>query len=468
MPRALRFLFGWICALLLFLAVCAFALPARFDATYSAALQDKVARLRESESPRVIVIGGSCVPFSLDSSLMEEQLPGYTVVDFGLYAEMGVTVMLDLAAPELRAGDIVVLMPEQSELSLSGHISGETLWQAADGDPLLLTRLDASRLPALAAAFPSFAAKKLYYTLTGGPSIEGIYARDAFDGWGDIRQEARPGNIMPEGYRPDALISFSPSLLSDELVSAVTAFMRKAERAGATVLWHDPPMVRAALAPGTTVATIDAWRELVETRLAIPCLGSPHRCLLDAGWAYDSNFHLNGAGTIVFTKLFIEDLKVWLGDTSVTDITLPAMPASALTYPSGDDGDADLFTYTATEDGWCASGLTDAGRAAASLTVPASWQGAPVTAVSADLFQGCAQLREVTVQANIHALPDGLFSGCGRLERLVLRNSSPSSVTVGDGLTRGASFTIAVPAGAADSYRLSYFWQRYAEWIVEE
>ena len=464
----LRAFLCWVCGLTLFLSGCAFVLPARFGETYSAALQDKVIRLREAEGKRIIVIGGSCVPFALDGALMEEQLPGYTVVDFGLYAEMGVTVMLDLALPELRAGDVVILMPEQSALSLSDHVSGETLWQAADGDFALLTRLNASHLPALAAAFPGFGAKKLYYTLTGGPKTEGIYTRAAFNAYGDILPEERAGNILPEGYSRDALIRFDEELLSDEFVDAVRAFTQKAENAGATVLWHDPPMNRAALASDTSVSMIDRWRELIEARLQLTCLGSPHRCLLDAGWFYDSNFHLNGSGSIVFTKLLIEDVKVWLGDTSVTDITLPAMPAAAQSVTAGDDTDADCFTYTAADSGWCVSGLTDAGRAAETLTVPATWQGEAVTALADDLFHDCAQLREVVIQANIHALPDGLFRGCGSLERLVLRDGTPTACTVGDGLMDGASFLIAVPAGQAESYRLSYFWQRYAAWIVGE
>ena len=464
----LRFFLCWACALLLFLGVCAFALPARFDTTYSAALQDKVARLRESDGPRVIVIGGSCVPFALDSARMEAQLPGYTVVDYGLYAEMGVTVMLDLAAPELRAGDLVILMPEQSAISLSDHVSGETLWQATDGAPLLLTRLSSARLPALAAAFPAFSAKKLYYTLTGGPQTEGIYTREAFNAYGDILQEARPGNIMTDGYQADALIRFDGALLSDTFVDAVRAFAQAAEKVGATVLWHDPPMNRAALAPGTSVAMIDAWREQLAARLGLECLGSPHRCLLESGWFYDSNFHLNGSGSLVFTKMLIEDEKVWLGDTSVTDISLPAMPAAVRTDLVGDDSDADCFIYMAVDSGWQISGLTEAGRAASSLTVPTTWQGKPVTGLDAALFHDCTQLREVVIQANIHALPDGLFRGCTRLSRLVLRDGTPTGCTVGEGLTDGASFLIVVPAAQADSYRLSYFWQRYAEWIVGE
>ena len=45
---------------------------------------------------------------------LEKELPGYRVINYGLYAGLGTAVMLDLAEPHIRAGDIVVFLPEQS------------------------------------------------------------------------------------------------------------------------------------------------------------------------------------------------------------------------------------------------------------------------------------------------------------------------------------------------------------------
>ena len=119
-------------------------------------------------------------------------------------------------------------------------------------------------------------------------------------------------------------------------------------------------------------------------------------------------------------------------------------------------------------DGWRIVGVTERGRLGESLTIPATHDGAQVTAVEARALEGCAALRRLTVQENIAFIPDGLFRSCARMSELVLTSPVPSATSVGDGLMDGVSFRIAVPAEAADDYRRSYFWQKYEAWIVEK
>ena len=77
-----------------------FALPAQYGETFLGELSAQVDRLSESRGQRIILVGGSSVPFSLRCDLLEAALPGYTVIDFGLYADIGTSVMLELLEPE--------------------------------------------------------------------------------------------------------------------------------------------------------------------------------------------------------------------------------------------------------------------------------------------------------------------------------------------------------------------------------
>ena len=120
------------------LLIFAFALPPQYGRTYLAALGDKRDALERAEGRRIVAVGGSGAAFGLRCDLLEEALPGYSAVNFGLYAGLGATVMLDLAKPLLRAGDIVVFSPEQSAQTLSAFFSPQAMWQAADGRPELL------------------------------------------------------------------------------------------------------------------------------------------------------------------------------------------------------------------------------------------------------------------------------------------------------------------------------------------
>ena len=179
----------------------AFCLPAQYGETYLAALTDKAAALDQAASPKIVLVGGSGAAFGFDCELLEEQLPGYRAVNFGLYAGLGTAVMLELALPSLSSGDIVIFSPELSKQTLSDWFDALSMWQAAEENPGLLLRLNVSRWQNMLAAFPQYAAQKARFSMLGtGPDGSGIYARSSFTEKGDIQTSLRPANQMPGGW----------------------------------------------------------------------------------------------------------------------------------------------------------------------------------------------------------------------------------------------------------------------------
>ena len=144
-----------------FLLACGFGLPAQYDESFLGELSDKCALLEQSPAPRIVLVGGSSLAFGVDSALLEQEFPGYTVVNFGLYAALGTQLMLELSDGQFREGDIVILSPEQQAQTLSCYFNAEAAWQALDGDFALLARLDPSHFGALLGQYPYFAARKL-------------------------------------------------------------------------------------------------------------------------------------------------------------------------------------------------------------------------------------------------------------------------------------------------------------------
>lgn len=455
-----------LCLLPCLLLVFGLALPPQYDHTFLGEMKYKMERLRDTPGKRIIVVGGSSVPFGLKSGLVETYLPDYRVVDFGMYASMGTVVMLDWAKEEAREGDIFIIAPEQSCQTLSCFFSGEEVWQASDGAFHLLPPISKHRYEELLAAFPAFAGKKLHYALFGAPKAEGIYARASFDAYGDIAYPDRAHNILPSGYNPNDLISFTEDVIAPDFIDALNDFARQVTARGAKVFYRFSPMNAAALAPGTERTDVDAYYDFLRGQLLFPILGDPHRSLMESGWFYDSNFHLNDSGATVFTKTLIEDLKIYLRDTSPTDLSLPPMPSAAPTVVAGDNTHADLFAYRQEGGSWILDGLTDAGRAATALILPTEYQGRPVVGVSEALFTGNTAIREITVQPNIGVLYDGMFRGCTGLRKLILAGESPSAYAVGDSLMEGANFLIYVPKHAIDNYRRNYFWQSYDSYFA--
>lgn len=448
------------------LAICTFVLPPQFSETFLGEMAAKQQLLQNTPGRRVILIGGSSVPFALDSERLAQELPGWSVVDYGLYADLGTVTMLDWARDDIRPGDLVVLAPEQNSQALSCRVGGDSLWQACDGCFSMLLRLHPSRWETALAALPAFAGKKLHYFLTGRPEAEGIYLRDSFLENGDIRPELRQQNILPLGYQTEQPIFFDPDILSEDFVEEVNTFAAFVRSQGAEIVYHFSPMNASALSPKVTRKAIDGYYDSLSKKLDMPILGNPHNAILESGWFYDSNFHLNAAGSLRFTRLLAEDLKLYWKDTTPTNIPIPQMPAPLQRDFAGDSSCEDCFAYRRTDTGWIAEGLTEQGRSASRLILPSSHNGLPVVGFDAGLFRGNVILEELIIQPNIPAIPDGFAEGCIRLRALIL-TGSPTDYSIGQGLLNGAGFQICVPSESLTAYRRSYFWQQYAARIQQ-
>ena len=175
-------------------------MPDQYGETYLAALKDKAELLHAAESPRIVLISGSGGVFNVDSRLLEQELPGYRAVNFSLYAAIGLPVMVDLAVPDIRSGDVVVLLPEMSPQTYSDHLVPESLLQAMEGRWDLLARLSPGHLEEVLPAIPSFASARARFFLTStAPVPEGVYARRSFSPLGDMATDGRDGNRMPGG-----------------------------------------------------------------------------------------------------------------------------------------------------------------------------------------------------------------------------------------------------------------------------
>ena len=442
------------------LLIWSFALPPQYGDTFLGELKYKAELLEETPGPRIVLVGGSGVAFGADSALMERELPEYSVVNFGMYAALGTTVMLDLSQPFLREGDIVILIPEQQEQALSGWFDPAVMWQGLDGAFDLLRLLPRDKLERLAGAFPAFAGQKFSYFIQGEPpSPPGVYRRDSFNGHGDVASPLCARNEMPGGFDAGTPIRFDPDMVGEDFAQRVREYAGAAESAGA-VLWCAPcPMNGAAV---ENEDGIDGFYAALQEKLGVPLAGDPRDFILDAGWFYDTNFHPNSSGKTAYTRALIRSIKAMLGDSSPTEIVLPAMPEPAGAEGwTGDDSDGACFIYEEQNGVVTVAGLTQAGAAREALTVPSAWEGKPVEAIGPGALRGAENLREITIQPGIRTISDGAFDGCAALERIVMLSQRPSACRVGRGLLEGTGAKIYVPPQALSAYRTDYFWSGY-------
>ncbi len=439
----------------------AFALPPQFDGTFVGALKYKVDRLEKTEGKKIVTVGGSAVAFGLKSEYIEEYFPDYTAVNLGTYADMGTSVMLDIAKANVREGDIYVICPEQDGQTLSTYYNAESFWQAADGRFSMLKYLSSDKAEPTAAAFLSFSGKKIKAFLNGGISVDGIYSSSSFNSYGDIEHAERDYNVMSLGYNPEQPVSFSKDVITDEFIEELNEFNLYAWKRGATVYYHFPP-VNASAVTDSTPHTVNSYFDYLQDKLDFAVIGDPNKAILNEGWFYDTNFHLNDSGAYLFTKAFIEDLRLALKINGNVDIPVPEMPEKPEAEFIGDCSDAKYFTYEESEKGLILTGLTEEGYNRQTLVVPSHIDEKKVFDYSKNLFKNNSILRETTFQQNIGTLYDGTFEGCGSLERIILTAKTPNSYSVGDGLLDGTTAYIAVPYESLAAYINDYTWQKYS------
>ena len=434
---------------LLIVSICAVGLPAKYDATYMGELKYKYERLTSVRSPKIVLVGGSSAAFGADSSLIEKEFPDYEVVNFGMYAALGSRMMLDLAQDSIGEGDIVIFIPEINEQTLSDFTDGTYALQGLDGTWELLRQIRPDLYPSILGAMPAFAMEKLHYQLAKTlPEPGPLYRRDSFNEYGDIDSGTVSQNIMPEEYDPDLPVAMSDDLPTEEFAAYLNDYSRKLGKKGASFYYHFCPVnelsvVSAAGTAGNGPSGRESDREGVSTRsfaeqsardfyahldqvLDFPILGDPRDAVMEAGWFYDTNFHLNRAGRTAFTRQLVRDLKAGLGDTSLTEIAVPAMPRTQAFAQMSDEKDAVLRRST---------------------------------------YAGNTEITEITIPDSVRRIEDGAFDGCTSLTAVYLKAQDPSQILVGRHLLDGTNADLFVPAGSLSAYRTDYRFSQYADRI---
>ena len=439
------------------IGINAFVLPSVYGDTFLGEMKEKIKLLKETDGKRIILIGGSSVPFGVKSSLIEENIANYKVINFGMYASLGSNVMLDFAKARINQDDIVIFMPEQNVQTLSMYYNGKALWQALDGDFSSFWLLNHDTRQRMYGDLYSFSQEKFKFTFQNKLDLgDTIYQKSSFEKHGDIKEGLANYNIMYDQVDPTMNITFDENF-DENFLSYVNDFASYVRTKGAHMYYRFAPMNQKAI---EDESTLDHYYEVLQDKLELDILGNPHDAILDSEWFYDTNFHLNDAGRIMNTKQLIKDIKLTLDDTSRTEIEDPEKPVipEDENTKDGDNSDVDCFTYEEKEDYYIITSLLNEKE---DIVVPYRYNGKKVIAFSADVFASHKRIKTIRIQDNIRYLYDYSFNGCSALERIYLDNLNPSSINVSGNLLDGCNADIYVPKEAYSKYIQSYVFGAY-------
>lgn len=404
------------------------SLPTCYQDSYYAQLPELYHRLTDSSGKRIVLVGGSNVAFGVDVGLLEHLLAQYgyeyTVCPFGLYAAVGTGAMLELSQAQLREGDIVVLAVEPTDETLSAYFGASAFWKCAEEAPELLAAVSPAHRAALAGNYVGFLQERASICRGGQfPRAEGAYAKSSFDEDGSMSFH-RAGNIMALGWDTGAPVDLAAVSVSPDFAGQVNGYCETARARGAQVYLSFSPVNRSALAGDAGEGAAAYFRTCLDA-FDCPVISDPNRYILDSGWFYDSNFHLNSAGAVLRTCLLAEDLLAQLGCYEELSFPRPAMP-EPVPQETEEAPDSGWFLFSPADgaaSGYLVSGLTETGMAQAGLTVPAGFEGRPVVGFEPRALDGAEALEELRLPETVESLPDGMFAGCPGLTRLVLEHT---------------------------------------------
>lgn len=452
-----------------FIAASVFALPPVYDETFLGELSAKYDLLRNTEGEKVIVIGGSSAAFGIDSAAVAEGV-GRPVVNFGLYASLGTKMMLDLSRAGIGKGDIIILAPELDEQTLSLYFNATSAWQALDAKPSMIFRTGSDNFGDLAGGVFEYLGKKFEYTLQGRKVTQtGVYSRASFNELGDIVYP-REYNVMTFGYDTGSVIRLEPDIFSDDFIDYVNNYVAHARNLGAEVYFTFCPMNASALAEGTTEESVYEFVEFIREKLNCKVIGNPWDSILDSGYFYDTNYHLNDAGVKVHSLTLANDILREIGSTEAIMLDLPDPPGrkpveTEVIGPGWEeDPNEKYFLYDEINGLVAVVGVSEEGRTMTELRIPDTHEGRKVSILGnqgTQVFAGCASLTSVTIGETLTNIQDGAFSGCPSLKAVIMDREDAESLEASTDLFAGAPDSLLIlfyTESALDNFSVGYWW----------
>lgn len=270
--------------------------------SYLAAYLDKKKLVIETQSPKMVFIGGSNLAFGLDSARISQAF-GLPVVNMGLHGGLGLKFMLDQVKPYLKKNDVVVVIPEYE------HFVGDFFY--GDKDLIEVVRLTHNWLPLLEMPAIQLGNNVLKlnscifkYSLDGSRlTTDPIYARNSFNSYGDVTAHLLlPNEKFSRNYKAIA------NDINQTSIKYLRNFIVTNGEHGITTFMLYPSLEMSNYQRQVPIIT------KIEKALRLKGImaSSPQDFLYDDNLFFDTGYHLNRKGRQMNTENIIRIIKASL------------------------------------------------------------------------------------------------------------------------------------------------------------
>jgi len=280
----------------------------------AATIIDKHELLQNTTSPRIILIGGSCTGFSVNSEMIKEKT-GFNPVNMGLFAQFGLRYVLEEVKYNLRKDDVIIVMPEYHHFYyfLDGHRGLLELLFAYPSSLMNLTSF--KQYANILKFYPSFLDSKL--KVLGERILEFFssqehkiqsYKRSGFNQYGD--EVAHLSDIGKDvSKRPffHKFVDQSDINFDKEAIEVLNEFFDYGKSKGASVYFSFPTI------PDQHAENNSSFISTVHTQLSehlkMPMINNPQSRVMFLSLFHDTIYHLNREGRDQSTEKMIADIQ---------------------------------------------------------------------------------------------------------------------------------------------------------------
>lgn len=282
-----------------------------FDYDYDSALVDKYMRLKHTQGKRLILVGGSNLAFGINSELIAERFPEYTVVNLGTSRHYGIMPLFDLLKANIHEGDIVIFCPEYyKEMYGAAQASTITNWQYLESNYDMLKDIDLQTNTSLLDTFTDYLATKRSYLPGKKVNPKPAYIRAGFNQYGDLTSQRSCGGIFDLAL-PDITI------LTDDGMARYNEVCKYLSDRGAVCCFSFPSRCAGAVERSQIESKTAAFAAALENKLDKNCCTviSNIADYYFSGYVfYDSDYHMTREGADIRTTQLIDDLARFLED----------------------------------------------------------------------------------------------------------------------------------------------------------
>lgn len=264
---------------------------------------DKHERLSSLRSPKLVLVGGSNLPFGIMSQKIEEAI-GMPVVDMGLHAGLGMNYILSEVEDDIYQGDVVVVSLEYHHFVSRSMFNGEDVLVALlfDVNKGCLRYVKPGQWIALLPNLCLYASKKiLSITPKVEDGFEDLFTRESFNEYGDEVAHYGMASTVHSGEVP----ALSESVYKKS-IKRLVEFRDYVESKGATfaLIACPYPELQYNLDEGV-IGRIE--EEMLSAGLSFSM--EPQDCVFPDSLMFNSYFHLSEAGAEIRTQRLVEVLN---------------------------------------------------------------------------------------------------------------------------------------------------------------